>query len=290
MEPQSPVDGNTRKRVCKACDRCRLKKSKCDGLSVCSRCRADNAICVFGERKKSHDKVYPKGYVEMLEQQQAQLVAGLQELYRRSQRGQAWEGAPLKESSHGMPLTHDILHTLGALKSGRLNSGCEHFEEDLNALRGRLLANGAEFMPRASSDSDSDSVHSPISDQQPLQQTYTNPFSMNQLPPTPPTQSPYPQTAFPALSSESRREKQPSSLRKSVDNDQFRRQTWVSSGIAMDHNVDFMNQYDSPTTVDIMSNAFDVSQMPAGTIAPYLSMRNWNHDADFQRYFSSATL
>lgn len=68
-------DANVRKRVCKACDRCRLKKSKvflllalraqadrqCDGANPCSRCRADNAICVFGERKKAHDKVYPKG-------------------------------------------------------------------------------------------------------------------------------------------------------------------------------------------------------------------------------------
>lgn len=35
--------------------------SQCDGSSPCSRCKADNAICVFGERKKSHDKVYPKG-------------------------------------------------------------------------------------------------------------------------------------------------------------------------------------------------------------------------------------
>ena len=28
MEDQSPMDSNVRKRVCKACDRCRLKKSK----------------------------------------------------------------------------------------------------------------------------------------------------------------------------------------------------------------------------------------------------------------------
>lgn len=63
LEASSPVDGSIRKRVCKACDRCRLKKSKCDGSSPCSRCKSDNAICVFGERKKSHDKIYPKGCV-----------------------------------------------------------------------------------------------------------------------------------------------------------------------------------------------------------------------------------
>ncbi len=28
LEPSSPLDGGIRKRVCKACDRCRLKKSK----------------------------------------------------------------------------------------------------------------------------------------------------------------------------------------------------------------------------------------------------------------------
>lgn len=34
---------------------------QCDGESPCNRCQADNAICVFGERKKVQDKVYPKG-------------------------------------------------------------------------------------------------------------------------------------------------------------------------------------------------------------------------------------
>ena len=36
-------------------------KDQCDGANPCGRCRTDNAICVFGERKKAHDKVYPKG-------------------------------------------------------------------------------------------------------------------------------------------------------------------------------------------------------------------------------------
>lgn len=53
LQPQQTESSDStsdaiRKRVCKACDRCRLKKSKCDGATPCSRCTADNAICVFG--------------------------------------------------------------------------------------------------------------------------------------------------------------------------------------------------------------------------------------------------
>jgi hypothetical protein len=33
LESMSPTDGNVRKRVCKACDRCRLKKSKVRSLA-----------------------------------------------------------------------------------------------------------------------------------------------------------------------------------------------------------------------------------------------------------------
>ncbi|EGP83601.1 uncharacterized protein MYCGRDRAFT_111251 [Zymoseptoria tritici IPO323] len=155
----STTDG-IRKRVCKACDRCRLKKSKCDGSSPCSRCRTDNAICVFGERKKSNDKVYPKGYVEMLEQQQAQLVSGLQEIYRRMQAAGAWTGSTLSESDNGQPLTHDILKALGLLESKNDGSGdVEMFEEDPSQLQSRLISEGAGFAARRGSLS-SESEHS----------------------------------------------------------------------------------------------------------------------------------
>lgn len=36
---------------------------QCDGSNPCSRCWIDNAICAFGERKRPHDKVYPKKLV-----------------------------------------------------------------------------------------------------------------------------------------------------------------------------------------------------------------------------------
>ncbi|KAF2011863.1 hypothetical protein BU24DRAFT_396490 [Aaosphaeria arxii CBS 175.79] len=101
-----------RKRVCKACDRCRLKKSKCSGMAPCNRCKTDDAICIFTRRRNHKDKSYPKGYVEILEQQQAQLVAGLRELYSRLQCGQGWPGPPLSKAESGHPLTHDILDRL----------------------------------------------------------------------------------------------------------------------------------------------------------------------------------
>ncbi|KAJ5546947.1 hypothetical protein N7494_004532 [Penicillium frequentans] len=106
---------HVRKRVCKACDRCRLKKSKCDEAKPCSRCRSDNAICVFGERKRAHAKVYPQGYAEKLEQQQVWLVHALQELYRCITEGEGWPGDLLTAKSSGHPAIHDLLKRLGAL-------------------------------------------------------------------------------------------------------------------------------------------------------------------------------
>ncbi|KAM0717567.1 hypothetical protein Q7P37_007419 [Cladosporium fusiforme] len=125
----------------------------------CSRCKADNAICVFGERKRSHDKHYPKGYVEMLEQQQSQLVAGLKEMYHRLQKASAWDGATLDEST-GQPLTHDILSALDLLEPKHDDSSeLEVFEENCEKLQSRMLADGVGFAHRRGSIS-SDSEHS----------------------------------------------------------------------------------------------------------------------------------
>lgn len=56
-----------KKRVGRACDLCRIKKTKCDGVKPCTRCVQDNKICVFSEKKKQKDKSHPSGYVELLE-------------------------------------------------------------------------------------------------------------------------------------------------------------------------------------------------------------------------------
>lgn len=98
------------------------------------------------ERKKSHDKVYPKGYVEMLEQQQEQLVSGLQEMYFRMRIGKPWSG-PMLSVNNGHPLTHDILGALGLLQTKHDGSGeLETFEEIVGRLQSRLIADGAKYV------------------------------------------------------------------------------------------------------------------------------------------------
>lgn len=53
----------------------------------------------------------------MLERQQSQLIAGLQELYRRIQAGEAFPSPPLEPGYNGQPLTHKILEALDVLPS-----------------------------------------------------------------------------------------------------------------------------------------------------------------------------
>ena len=118
------------------------------------------SLTMVRERKKSHDKIYPKGYVEMLEQQQGQLVQGLQEMYHRMLAAQQWQGPALSEAT-GQPLTHDILFALGLLE--KKHDGSEEtipFEEDCEKLQARMIAEGAVLTKRRGSfSSDSDHSH-----------------------------------------------------------------------------------------------------------------------------------
>ena len=156
-------------------------------------------LTVDRERKKSHDKVYPKGYVEMLEQQQGQLVSGLQEMYRRLLAGQRWSGAALSETS-GHPLTHDILAALNLLETKHDGSGdLEAFEEDCRKLQSRLFQAGAPAMRRKgsfSSDSDrsqqGNSISTGLSTPNMIKPSmFKENFSFS-TPPSPVVQSPMP--------------------------------------------------------------------------------------------------
>lgn len=219
----------------------------------------------------------------MLENQQAQLVTGLQELYKRMQNGQGWTGSPLKESTAGVPLTHDILERLGALKQDGHNT-TDAFEEDLNALQQRLIANGASMMQReASHDGSSESAPSPAYEPVPQKPHFTNPFALNQYPPTPPNQSPYPQAARAAIPPKANTYPQPSA---------HSNLSWATAAPDFDDGMDFINQYDSP----MVDAGMDMSQFPphmfqdASAINPFYTMKDWSGQDDLQRYVNPAMI
>lgn len=56
-----------KKRVGKACDNCRLRKTKCNGKKPCDKCLLDNKLCTFSERRREKEKHYPPGYLDLLE-------------------------------------------------------------------------------------------------------------------------------------------------------------------------------------------------------------------------------
>ncbi|OJZ89844.1 hypothetical protein ASPFODRAFT_128782 [Aspergillus luchuensis CBS 106.47] len=122
-----------RKHVLKACDRCRVKKTKCDGKQPCNRCSAYNHPCLFRERKATQTKVYSRGFVEMLESHHSLVVKALQRLYKLCIDKEGFPGEPLVELSDGQPLTHAILDRLGLIKQAEDNP--EEPEEDTEDLR-----------------------------------------------------------------------------------------------------------------------------------------------------------
>ncbi|KAL8907479.1 MAG: hypothetical protein Q9207_001383 [Kuettlingeria erythrocarpa] len=77
----------------------------------------------------------------MLEQQQTQLVNGLQEMYRRITNNEGWKGKPLDTVARGYPLTHDILERLDVLGIDGPHSP-DRFEEDTEILQGRFFEEG----------------------------------------------------------------------------------------------------------------------------------------------------
>ncbi len=215
----------------------------------------------------------------MLESQQAQLVSGLQELYKRSQNGQGWMGSPLQDSGTGVPLTHDILERLGALKQ---EGQSDDFEEDLTVLQQKLIADGAGFMQRqASHDSHSDSsAPSPIYEPVAQRPNFSNPFDFSQYPPTPPNQSPFPQTARMIPTKAHSYAHAQSKL------------SWNTPISEFDDSMDFINQFESPT----MDSNIDMSSFPPtmfqqhmapAVINPCLTMKDWAGQEDLQRYFNA---
>ena len=191
----------------------------------------------------------------MLEQQQLQLVNGLQELYERLVNNQGWKGAPLEISNSGHPLTHDILERLGALKlDSQINY--EVFEENVDAMRKRLIADGAPPMQRPSSAA-SDYDQSQPSFADPMSPIFSEPLqTFQQFPPTPPSRSPQFQSsqnpcAYPPTIK----------METGMDADilQFQPNSWTQPPLVYDEHVDFL---------------------PFNTVSAYENMRTLQHGSN----------
>ncbi|TAQ86396.1 hypothetical protein B7494_g5280 [Chlorociboria aeruginascens] len=115
--PESPslVDGR-HKRVWKACERCRMKKTKCDGESPCKRCKDDGLICTAGNRKKTEYKQTPRGYAEVLENTVFALDSTVAKLYNMIRNNEPWTLEEPSINDRGLPAVHDIADALGCIR------------------------------------------------------------------------------------------------------------------------------------------------------------------------------
>ncbi|KAF7561439.1 hypothetical protein G7046_g2713 [Stylonectria norvegica] len=109
------MDGR-HKRVWKACERCRMKKTKCDGEFPCKRCKDDGLVCTAGVRKKMEYKQLPRGYAEVLENTQFALIATVHKLYSMVRNNQQWELGEPELNDRGQPVIHNIAQKLGCIR------------------------------------------------------------------------------------------------------------------------------------------------------------------------------
>ncbi|KAG6019573.1 hypothetical protein E4U19_007060 [Claviceps sp. Clav32 group G5] len=109
------TDGR-QKRVWKACERCRMKKTKCDGEFPCKRCKDDGLVCTAGVRKKVEYKQLPRGYAEVLENTQFALITTVHKLYSMVRNSQPWELGEPDLNDRGLPVIHDIAQKLGCIR------------------------------------------------------------------------------------------------------------------------------------------------------------------------------
>jgi hypothetical protein len=190
----------------------------------------------------------------MLEQQQALLVAGLRELYRRLNAGEGWPGVALNEATNGHPHTHDILERLDLLHMQTEDHVMtDGFEKDPEAMQQKFIYSDASLIRRRGSMSSS-SVHNHEDHDSPLSYTPTSAHSLQfseaipsyRAPPMAPTSTQLStakpiSTTFPQL------------MRSGIEASTFARfvLTAQNPAIVSNNSMDFI-PYESPIGYDMM--------------------------------------
>lgn len=136
-----------KKRVGKACDSCRIKKTKCDGKKPCGKCLSDNKICVFTEKRKSKDRHHPLGYVELLETRIDLLLKSLEKLTKlAAPHLQFLQDLQVERSGHNIPINEVVSYLIN--KEGLLKNLPIEWEN--GALIAAKLPSDEEGIMRAS--------------------------------------------------------------------------------------------------------------------------------------------
>lgn len=265
----------------------------------------------------------------MLERQQAQLVAGLQEMYKRMQSGRGWIGAPLDEAV-GHPLTHDILSSLGVLR--RDDYGTAETAEDVGMMGRQLFGEGLDLMQSPNFiDLESNCRQTPPSrstfSSAPHQQIHLNEcFSLDGMPPTPSDNSMFSlspqhetafndryalnkaasasltQSAFPAQHPLPRPLKRKANLslsalsslqtQRSMDPAQLQRQSWHALPDSYDVScMDVMHRYGEPLSCEATTMLGVQLPTPAASFAP-MSLADWQEpvELDFNAFINQAVV
>ncbi|KAH7465313.1 hypothetical protein FOMA001_g17228 [Fusarium oxysporum f. sp. matthiolae] len=112
---QAGMDGR-RNRAWKACERCRTKKTKCDGNFPCKRCKDDGLICTASVRKKRGYKKLPLEYAAVFQNTQLILIATIHKLYSMVRNSQPWELGEPDLNDRGLPVVHNIAQKLDCIR------------------------------------------------------------------------------------------------------------------------------------------------------------------------------
>ncbi|EXJ81742.1 hypothetical protein A1O1_07807 [Capronia coronata CBS 617.96] len=135
-------------RTPRACDRCRLKKAKCDGGVECETCRVNQSRCVYTARRGREARKY---YLEMREV----MEEALHRLYWACRDRSGYPGTiPVEHEQNEPVTTTDILASLGLSATGH--------DELTSSQEASVLTSSLPFSEQSLSNSGT-STQSPVS-------------------------------------------------------------------------------------------------------------------------------
>ncbi|OAP56633.1 hypothetical protein AYL99_08745 [Fonsecaea erecta] len=103
--PGSGEPAKSRVRIGRACDRCKIKKSKCDGNTPCSACISSESTCEYSARRRREARDWYWGMQDVIDE-------ALQRLYWACREGRGFPGV-IPDESAGRVSTDAILRGLG---------------------------------------------------------------------------------------------------------------------------------------------------------------------------------